>query len=206
MNRDVDITFHLARSIRTRGSSHNMVGMTLGRRDSSNSRTVSGFNRLTRNIADQTSTRPSVFDVIIDETIDVSIQDNNFAVANFHLVSRDLEVSTISDHANRSGSIATSLSVGNSNGIDTGSCGRELFTFSVVLITPNIFIRVLILCIIRIHKRSRSRSDQSSLSTIANNVITRDRNLRSSNNNNVLFNRDSSNFTSLNNSLSCNIV
>ena len=149
---------------------------------------------------------PSVGGVLIREAVDIGVQGDELAFANVHLISSHLEVRTVGDHLNRSGSVATSLSVGGGNRIDTGNCGIQLSIFSVVLVTPNIIISVLILCIIRIHKRSRSRSGQSSRSAVANDVITRDRNLRSSNNNNVLFNRDSSNFTSLNNSLSCNIV
>ena len=169
VDRDVDVTFHLATSflsITANGSSHNVVSVVGKSRDSSNSRTSSSGNSLTRDIVNQTSTSPSVFDVIVDETIEVSIQDNNLAVANFHLVSIHLQVGTVG--VDVEGLDRGTSTIGSRHRVSTSSLSGELIAFSTIAPSVGVFSISI-----------NSSSVDGSRSTVADDVVTRERELRS---------------------------
>ena len=169
VDRDVDVTFHLATcilSITANSSSNNVVSVVGKSRDSSNSRTSSSGNSLTRDIVNQTSTSPSVFDVIVDETIEVSIQDNNLAVANFHLVSIHLQVGTVG--VDVEGLDRGTSTIGSRHRVSTSSLSGELIAFSTIAPSVGVFSISI-----------NSSSVDGSRSTVADDVVTRERELRS---------------------------
>ena len=161
VNRNQNRINHLATSVITGRRSGNRVLEVLRSRDSGNG----GTRR-----SDKAFTFPSVNDVIIDETVEVSIQDNHFAFTNFHLVSSDLNVSTVGvDIEGLSGSTST---IGSGNRVSTGSrCLEDITSLTSISITftPSISIG---------RRSSRNRSS----SAVTNDVVARKRDFRSSKN------------------------
>ena len=111
-------------------------------------------------------TTPSVFDIVIGETIEVSIQDNHLTFANFHSVSSDLQIRTIS--VDIEGLDRSTSTVSSSNRVRTSSGRGEGSTSGTI--APSIGVSV-----IRI-----GSSGNLSSSAVTDDVVTREREVRSS--------------------------
>ena len=157
MNDDVDTASHLTTSVVTgrRGSNH--VSVVIERRDSRNGRTVERIH---------TSAGPSVNDVIIGETVEVSIQDNHLAFANFHLVGVDLQISTVG--VDVEGLDRSTSTVGSRHRVNTSGGGVEGSTRRTI--APSISVGLV----------SVRSSGNRSGSTVTDDVVAREREVRSS--------------------------
>ena len=184
VNRDVNGTFHRA-ALLIHCRSDNRVNVAFSSRNSGNGGT-GGRNQRALTV----SLRPSVLDVLIHETIEVSVQDNHLAGANFHSVSIDLEVGTVGIDVEGLNSGANII--GSGNRVGTSNRSSEFITFRIV--TPNIIVISL-----RINRSSGDRSR----STITDDVVTRERELRSSVNRNGLLIRNRGSVATFSNSLHC---
>ena len=157
MNRDIDGTRHRATSVRTSRGGGNRVGVVSHRRSSGNRGTGRGH---------ETLTSPSVGNVVVRETSQVSVQHNHFAFANFHLVSIHLQVGTVGiDIEGLRGGTST---VGSGHRVSTSRGRGEGSSGSTV--APSVGISV---------SRVGSSVDRSR-SAVADNVVARQREVRSS--------------------------
>ena len=180
-NRDVNATRHRTTSVGAcRGGCHR-VGMVGSGRDSGNGGTGGGHKTLTS---------PRVSDVVIGEAVQVGVQDNHLAFANFHLVGIHLKVGTVGIDVEGLNSGANIIRSGNR--VCTSNRSGEFFTFRII--TPNIIIISL-----RINRSSGDRSR----STITDDVVTRERELRSSINGNSFLIRNRRSVATLSDSLHC---
>ena len=193
---NIDRTLHRTlRVARTIGSGNDSVGVTISSngRDSGNRRTCSRGNRSTSGVVNQTSTRPSVSNIVTHKAVDIGVQDNHLALANFHLVGIRLQVRTVGVDVEGLNRRANLISIGSGNRVGTSCHSLEFITFSLT-ITPSVGVFS-----IRINRSSGDRSR----STITDDVVTRERELRSSINGNGLLIRNRRSVATLSDSLHC---
>ena len=157
-NLDVNRISHLASTSLSR---HDIL-MCISSRDDCNSRTI--LNRIGV---------PAINDVLVIETIEVSIQHNLLTITNSQLVSRQLKVSTKDIHINRSDSFTVSIIIGNSHSIDTSGIGNQSIFLSTV--APRITINVLNNAI-NFRSGRINMCNKYSRVTITNNIVTRNGN------------------------------
>ena len=121
---------------------------------------------------------PSISNILITETIEVGIQDNRLALADFHSVSRDLEISTsgVDREVSRGNTIGNAF--GNRGCINTSEiCGQIKASTSLRARPSDIVSRIHIGSGIVGRNEVRGKRGRT---TIANHVVASNRNLRNS--------------------------
>ena len=128
-------------------------------------------NRGSSSRADDTGTGPGVSHILANETVEVGAQDNHLTSANFHLVGIDNKIGTVGvdlEGLNRSTSTVLRSS---RDRIGASGLRREdivIITSIGVTLAPSVGISI------------RISSDGSGSTTVADDVVTRERELRSS--------------------------
>ena len=121
---------------------------------------------------------PSISNILIAETIEVGVQDNRLALADFHSVSRDLEISTsgVDREVSRGNTIGNAF--GNRGCINTSEiCGQIKASTSLRASPSDIVSRI------DIGRGFVGRNEvrgKRGRTTIANHVVASNRNLRNS--------------------------